>query len=148
MPSKTRSMTAGLVRSSAFGLIAAVSAGTALAQAKPADLDESWWASIGPDGVQRVNIRCGTDFFDPRSIVVRANVPLQLSVSTTSDLVKHNFTLSLGATTIDAPVNAAQTSFVLSPRLSGRFQAVCQDKGKPDSPGARRAKTGTITVLP
>jgi hypothetical protein len=69
-------------------------------------------------------------------------------VSTTADLISQNFTVSMGATTIDAPVHASQTSFVLSPRLSGRFQALCQDKGKPDSPAVRRAKTGTITVLP
>jgi hypothetical protein len=98
--------------------------------------------------VQRVNIRCGPDFLDPRSIVVRANVPLQVSVSTTADLVSNSFVLAMGATTIDAPVRAAQTSFVVMPGPSGRFQALCLDKGKPDSPAARKAKTATIIVLP
>jgi len=142
-----RTIGAGLIRRSAVALLSAAAAAT-FAQPRPGDLDESWSAAIGPDGVQRVNIRCGPDFLDPRNIVVKANVPLQLSVSTTTDLASHNFTLAMGATTIDAPVRAGQTSFVLSPRLSGRFQAICQDKSKPDGPAARRAKTGTITVLP
>jgi hypothetical protein len=144
----TRRIGPGSVCRSAVALLCAVSGATAFAQAKPPDLDESWWAAIGPDGVQRVNIRCGPDFFDPRSIVVRANVPLQLSVSTTADLASHNFTLTMGPTTVDVPVRPAQMSFLLSPRLSGRFQALCQDKGKPDTPAVRKAKTGTIVVLP
>ena len=148
MPAITQTLGAGLVRRSAAAVLLASSTAAAFAQAKPADFDESWWAAIGPDGVQRVNIRCGPNFFDPRSIVVRANVPLQLTVTTTADLTSNNFTTTIGATTIDAPVRFAPTSFVLSPRLSGRFQAFCQDKGKPDTPGARKAKTGTIVVLP
>ena len=148
MPAMTRMIGAGPIRISAVALLSAASVTAVFGQDKPTDLDESWWAAIGPDGVQRVNIRCGPDFLDPRNIVVRANVPLQVSVSTTADLISQNFTVSMGATTIDAPVHASQTSFVLSPRLSGRFQALCQDKGKPDSPAVRRAKTGTITVLP
>jgi len=145
MPCK---LSAHHVRLSIVALVSAVSVAPAFAQPARGDLDESWWAAIGPDGVQHVNIRCGPDFFDPRNIVVRANVPLQLSVSTTAELASHNFTLVIGAAAIDAPVRATQTSFVVSPRLSGRFQALCQDKSKPDTPGIRKAKTGTITVVP
>jgi hypothetical protein len=148
MPLTTRTIEAGLVRRSAVALLAAASVTAAHAQASATDLDESWWAAIGPDGVQRVNIRCGPDFLDPRSIVVRANVPLQLSVSTTADLVSNNFTIAMGATTIDAPVRAAPTSFGVLPGPRGRFQAVCHDKAKPDSPAIRRARTATIIVLP
>jgi len=130
------------------GLLFAAWMAACPAQPSRSDLDEAWWAATGPDGVQRVNIRCGPDFIDPRSIVVRANVPLQLSVSTTADLGSNNFMLAMGAATIDAPVRAAQTPFMISPRSSGRFQALCHDTSRPDSPAARRAKSGTITVLP
>jgi hypothetical protein len=147
MPTMPRTIGAGLIHGSAVALLFAASA-TTFAQPRSGDLDESWSAAIGPDGVQRVNIRCGPDFLDPRNIIVKANVPLQLSVGATSELAPHSFTLAMGATTIDAPVGAAQRSFVIAPRLSGRFQVLCQDRSRPDSPGLRRAKAGTITVLP
>ena len=128
----------------AFGLLATSTA----AQVAGGDLNEAWWAAIGPDGVQRVNIRCGSDFFDPRHIVVKANVPVQLSVSTTRDLPTQQFTVNLGPVGVDGPVGPAQKAFVLSPSLTGKFQALCRSNGPPDSPAARKAKTGFITVVP
>jgi len=35
------------------------------AYGQESDLSEAWWAAIGPDGTQRVNMRCGTNFLDP-----------------------------------------------------------------------------------
>lgn len=137
-----------VVRRFALVLACSLCASAATAQVAPTDLNEAWWAAIGPDGVQHVNIRCGADFFDPRQIVVKANVPLQLAVSTTANLPAYNFTLTLGPINIDAPVGATQRSFVLSPPLSGRFQAICRATGNPESPAARRSRTGFITVIP
>jgi hypothetical protein len=145
----TRSTVLDVLFKMAIGALATVvPVASTFAQATRTDVDESWWAAIGPDGVQRVNVRCGPNFLDPRNIVVHANVPLEISVNTTNDLVSHNFTLTMGTTMIDTPVDAAQKSFLVSPRLSGRFQTVCRDRSMSDSPSARRGKTGTITVVP
>jgi plastocyanin len=38
-------------------------------------------ASVGEDGVQRVEVRAGEYFFDPGHIVVKVNVPVELTVS-------------------------------------------------------------------
>jgi hypothetical protein len=110
------------------------------AQGAGGDLNEAWWAASGPDGVQRVNIRCGPDFFDPRHIVVKANVPVQLSVSTTIELPAHQFTVTLGPVAIDAPIGAVQKPFRLSPSLTGKFQAFCRSNGPPDSLAASKAR--------
>jgi hypothetical protein len=137
-----------VVQVACAALVTVAPVASTFAQSARRDLDESWWAAIGPDGVQRVNVRCGPNFLDPRNIVVRANVPLQISVSTTGDVIAHNFTLTIGRNTIDAPVDPAQKSFIVSPSLSGRFEALCRDTSRPDSPAAQAAKTATFIVVP
>ena len=43
------------------------------------------WIAVIHDGVQRVNVECAENVFDPNEIVVSANVPVELSIRGTSD---------------------------------------------------------------
>ena len=119
------------------------------AHGQASDPGEAWWAAIGPDGTQRVNIRCGTNFLDPSQIVVRANVPVVLAVSTEANLRAHNFTFNLpaaGAASADTPVGLAQREFRFSVGLPGRYALACRDTGHPNGSPPHGAKQGTLRV--
>jgi hypothetical protein len=113
--------------------------------------EEAWWAVVGPDGVQRVYIRCGVDFFDPNRIVVRANVPVELVVSTTADLAGHSFVIALprpGAGIVNAPVGPAHVALPFLPSLQGSFEAACRGNSKGPADRGESSRRGLLTVVP
>ena len=115
------------------------------------DFGEAWWAAVGPDGTQRINIRCGTNFLDPANIVVRANVPVVLAVSTEPNLVAHNFTFQVpgaGAANADAPVGPSQREFRFALGLPGSHVLACRDTTRPAGAPPERRKQGTLRVVP
>ena len=121
--------------------------GTASGQAP--DLSEAWWAAVGPDGTQRINIRCGTNFLDPANIVVRANVPVVLSVSTEGNLVAHNFTFQLpGSANADAAVGPSRREFRFAHGLPGRYVLACRDTTRAVGAPPEKRKQGTLSVVP
>jgi plastocyanin domain-containing protein len=50
-------------------------------------------AVTGPDGIQKVSIVGGEYFFDPNQIVVKVNVPVELSVKKEGGIVPHNIVM-------------------------------------------------------
>jgi hypothetical protein len=121
------------------------------ARGQESDPSEGWWAAIGPDGTQRVNIRCGTNFLDPRTIVVRANVPVVLAVSTEANLTAHNFKFDLPPAAggrVDLPVGPAPREIRFAVGLPGTYAITCRDTGKPNGTPPAKAKQGTLRVVP
>ena len=138
----------------ALAVMAAVAASFAAAQTQPWPEDlrigtEAWWAATDSRGVQRVHIQCGSNFIDPREIVVRSNVPVELSVRTTGGLPPHAFG-SPGSRVLPVlPVQAVPTAFAFVPGEVGRFPIVCQPTPGPDAdPVTRARKKGALIVLP
>ena len=118
------------------------------AAAQTPDLSEAWWAAVGPDGTQRINIRCGTDFIDPREIVIRANIPVALAVSTEANLVAHNFAFQLPGAAADAAVGPRQREFRFAVGLPGRYVLACRDAAlSPGSP-PQKQQQATLRVVP
>ena len=135
-----------MLKNFAFILLLALVGARGNAQTAALDLDEAWWAAKDPDGIQRVHIRCGADFFDPSRIVVRANIPLELIVSTTTDAPSHHFVLQLPgpkSVEVDEEVSPGPKTFPFIPGLAGRYVALCRDLGPPG-----RRKQGTLIVIP
>ena len=111
---------------------------------------EAWWARPGPDGVQRIYIRCGPDFIDPAQIVVRANVPVELVVSAPADLADHSFTADLPRAQsflVDIPVGPEQRNVAFIPGLQGKFKSACRDNKASKDPKEKQ-KRGELTVIP
>lgn len=113
---------------------------------------EAWMAATGKDGVQRVNIRCGPDFFDPRHIVVRLNVPVALSISTTQNLSAHSFVIGRSgnsAIRADKPaLTPTPKSVTFTPDTVGDFPLACQDDSGSADATLQKAKQGVLTVIP
>ncbi|CAN5422881.1 hypothetical protein BH11PSE11_BH11PSE11_01620 [soil metagenome] len=115
---------------------------------------EAWWAVAGTDGVQRINIRCGDGHFDPRHIVIRANVPVEMLVSTSSaDLTPHSFVLDLSgpgassAAKLDGPVGQIQKSFSFKHDQPGKYSIGCKENGSSGDSPKDEAKRGVLTIV-
>ncbi len=50
-------------------------------------------ATVDADGVQRVEVLGGSYFFDPNTIVVKVNVPVELSVKKEGGMAPHNIVM-------------------------------------------------------
>ena len=50
-------------------------------------------ATTSTDGVQRVEVLGGDYFFDPDYIIVKANVPVEITIKKDSIIVPHNITI-------------------------------------------------------
>jgi len=116
-----------------------------------AEADESWWAAVGPDGTQRINVRCGPNNVDPRAIVVKANVPVVLAVSAAPQTGPSNFVLRVpgpAGGSVDATVGPTQQTFAFVTGVAGRYVMACRDaSAAPQSPLARD-RTGALIVRP
>jgi hypothetical protein len=131
----------------AFGIFLTVTG----VEATNPDFGEAWWTATDPDGVQRVNIFCGKDFFEPSRIVLKANVPVELTVSTMPGVPSQNFVVNVpGPKPINAnaPIGTGQTKFAFNPGSPGNYSALCRDNADAAAdPQRMKAKQGVLTVI-
>ena len=50
-------------------------------------------AVLGPDGIQRVEILGGGYFYDPNYVIVKVNVPVEITVKKEAGFVPHDFVI-------------------------------------------------------
>ncbi|HDR9225839.1 TPA: quinol oxidase [Burkholderia vietnamiensis] len=103
---------------------AALAAGTALARA---DATVPTRVPVDADGVQRVTIVGGSYFFRPALLIVRADVPVELTVSAEPGVVPHSFEIDAPQAGIAVHTELATTPRTLrfTPRQPGRFAYYC-----------------------
>lgn len=87
-------------------------------------------ATIDQDGVQRVGIVGGDFFFDPNYIIVKVNVPVELTVSKGSGLVAHDIVMQSPEAGIAFAVDIADTPKTISftPTRVGKYPVFCTKK--------------------
>lgn len=87
-------------------------------------------ATMGPDGVQRIKMLAGDYFFDPPHIIVKVNVPVEITVTKKRGMTPHNIV-------IKAPEAGVEVSGALStkpriirftPRKGGTYAFYCDKK--------------------
>ncbi|CAM2340799.1 quinol oxidase [Burkholderia vietnamiensis] len=103
---------------------AALAAGTALALA---DATVPTRVPVDADGVQRVTIVGGSYFFRPALVIVRADVPVELTVSAEPGVVPHSFEIDAPQAGIAVHTELATTPRTLrfTPTQPGRFAYYC-----------------------
>jgi plastocyanin domain-containing protein len=110
-------------------LTAIVFAAVSLAQA--AEWKEKRVEAVaGQDGVQRVEITGGGYYFDPNTIVVKVNVPVELVVKRTSGGFGHNIVLSAPEAGIDfqEALGTDPKSITFTPTKVGKYKFICSHK--------------------
>ncbi|KVF19168.1 hypothetical protein [Burkholderia vietnamiensis] len=102
----------------------ALAAGTAFARA---DATVPTRVPVDADGVQRVTIVGGSYFFRPALVIVRADVPVELTVSAEPGVVPHSFEIDAPQAGIAVHTELATTPRTLrfTPTQPGRFAYYC-----------------------
>jgi plastocyanin domain-containing protein len=86
-------------------------------------------ASIGPDGVQRAKVEGGEYFFEPAHIVVKVNVPVELSVRKVG-VVPHSFVIDSADAGMAVKEELLSDTKVIkfTPRKTGKHPFYCDKK--------------------
>ena len=92
--------------------------------------EEIFQAVIDADGKQRVRILGGNHFFRPSHVIVKVNVPVELSVSRESGIVPHTFVIKAAEAgiVIDESLDTDPKTFVFTPTAVGKYPFYCRNK--------------------
>ncbi|MGU3775938.1 quinol oxidase [Burkholderia metallica] len=103
---------------------ALLAAGIVLARA---DGDIPVRVPVDADGVQRVAIVGGSYFFRPNHVIVRARVPVELTVSAEPGVVPHSFELDApqAGIAVHTELGTTPRTFRFTPAQPGRFAYYC-----------------------
>ncbi len=118
-------------KSSALYLIAILSALLVMPgfaeQSAPGDTVQ---AVIDVDGKQRVQIRGGSYFFNPKHIIVKVNVPVALTITWESGITPHTFVMKIPESGImlDESLSTEARTIEFTPTAVGRYKFYCGNK--------------------
>lgn len=87
-------------------------------------------ATVAADGVQHVRIEGGGDFFKPNHIIVRVNVPLELTVSVAKGFIPHTFVMHSpeAGMVVDEKLSSDAKVIRLTPTAVGKYSFYCKNK--------------------
>lgn len=87
-------------------------------------------AVISADGTQRVRILGGSYFFRPGHIIVKVNVPVELTVSLEPGIVPHTLVIQAAEVgiEIDASLGTDPKTFAFMPKAVGKYSFYCKNK--------------------
>jgi plastocyanin len=87
-------------------------------------------ASIGADGVQRIDMVGGSYFFDPNDVVVKVNVPVEIKIRKEAGMIPHNFVIKAPEAGMDIRVElqTTPTTIRFTPTKVGKYPFYCDKK--------------------
>jgi plastocyanin len=87
-------------------------------------------AAVDADGVQRVEITGGEYFFDPNTIVVKVNVPVEFRVKKAGGYTPHDIVVKAPEAGIDFAVSLDKDPKVITftPKTVGKYEMYCSKK--------------------
>ena len=110
--------------------------------------EKRYIATIGPDGVQKVEITAGSYFFDPSDIVVKVNVPVQFVIAKTGS-APHDITLQAPEAGIDIKesLSAKPKVIAFTPTKAGKYSFWCTKKPPFGKSHRDRGMEGVLEVV-
>jgi plastocyanin len=124
-------------------------------EAQPAMIDHGikekrFVATAGADGVQHVEITGGEYYFDPNYIVVKVNVPVELSVKKATGYVPHNIAVNAPEAGIGFKVDLSDKDKTVkfTPTKVGKYEMMCDKKLLWFKSHKDRGMDGFIEVIP
>lgn len=92
--------------------------------------EESFIASADDDGIQRVEILAGNYFYKPDYIVVKVNVPVEISIRRESGIVPHNIVVNAPEAGIDINESVSSEPKVIRfmPKEPGKYPFYCDKR--------------------
>ena len=123
--------------------------GGATAQVPPPPGNEQWWTPPSTDGVQRVTIHCSNNSFDPRTIVVKANTPVELTIRSLKNNPNIAFVMSHPGAQINQVIDSKQAPVRFDAGTVGRYAMLCRptNSNAPVDLKMNEARSGTLIVI-
>ena len=105
-------------------------------------------AKTDPDGVQRVEILAGSYFFDPNTIIVKVNVPVELKIRKEPGMIPHDIVLKAPDAGIDFRQELKETPEIIkfTPTKTGTYPFACEKKVLFFESHKDKGMTGTLEV--
>ena len=96
----------------------------------PAPDERVYRASVAADGVQHVKIEGGSYFFKPNRVIVKANVPVELTVSVERGVIPHTLVIRApeAGITVDENLSSQPRNIRFTPTAAGRYAFYCRNK--------------------
>lgn len=87
-------------------------------------------AIVDPDGIQRVTVLGGEYFYDPDYIVVKVDVPVEITIKKEPGLIPHNMVIKEIEAGIDIreTISAEPKVIKFTPRKAGKYSFHCDKK--------------------
>lgn len=87
-------------------------------------------ATTAADGVQHVRIEGGSYFFKPNRVIVKMNVPVELTLSVEKGLVPHTFVIKApeAGIAVDEELSSTAKQVRFTPSATGKFPFYCKNK--------------------
>ena len=123
---------------------------TAAAAGKPdAAKEKRVVATVGEDGVQRVEITGGSYYFDPNYIVVQVNKPVELMVKKDGGFIPHDIVVKAPEAGIDFKVELTDTfqPIDFTPTKTGKYAMYCDKSLLWFESHREKGMEGTIEVV-
>ena len=87
-------------------------------------------ATIAADGVQHVRIEGGGYFFKPNRVIVKVNVPVELTVSVEKSLIPHTLVIQSpeAGISVDEKLSSDARNIRFTPTAAGKYHFYCKNK--------------------
>jgi len=107
-------------------------------------------ATLDPDGVQRVQITGGEYYFEPRTVVVKVNTPVELQVKKTEGLAPHNIVLKAPEAGINFAEDLGGEVKIIrfTPTKTGSYPFECSKRFLFFESHKARGMHGVLVVVP
>ena len=102
-----------------------------LCQADSSSADVTvYQATVAADGVQYVRIEGGSYFFKPDRVIVKVNVPVELTVSVEKSLIPHTLVIQSpeAGIAVDEKLSRDAKTIRFTPTLVGKYPMYCKNK--------------------
>lgn len=105
-------------------------AGYAVSRADTAPPEVVYQATIAADGVQHVRIEGGGNFFKPNRVVVKVNVPVELTVSVEKGWIPHTLVIQSpeAGISVDESLSSDARNIRFTPTAVGKYPFYCKNK--------------------
>ncbi|HSH13339.1 MAG TPA: hypothetical protein VLA15_06310, partial [Desulfurivibrionaceae bacterium] len=106
-------------------------------------------ASLGPDGIQRLEVSGGEYYFDPNQLVVKVNTPVELKIRKVGSFVPHNAIVKAPEAGIDFTINLKKDfqTVRFTPTKTGQFPIYCDKQLLWFSDHREKGMDGVIEVV-
>jgi len=107
-------------------------------------------ARVDADGVQRATIVGGNYFFKPHRLVVKANLPVELSLSREPGIVPHTLVIKApeAGIVLDQVLDTEPAKVSFIPTAAGSYPYYCRNKLLFFKSHRKRGMEGVLEVVP